>query len=51
MALSRAEDLQGHLDRLAVVETLQGIPGDVSALALIEHFTGKLLKQSRRVQV
>lgn len=50
-ALSRAEDLQGELDRLAVEQTLRGVSGGVSASSLIDHFAGKMLKHSRRVEV
>lgn len=50
-ALSRAEDLQGKLDRIAVADTLQGVPGGVTASCLIETFVGTALRQSQRVQV
>lgn len=51
-ALSRAEDLQGRLDRVGVEETLRGVSGGaVSAAALIDRFAGTLFRQSRRVKV
>lgn len=50
-ALSRAEDLQGKLDRIAVADTLRGVPGGVSASSLIESFVGTALRQSQHVQV
>ncbi|CAM9943102.1 unnamed protein product [Hapterophycus canaliculatus] len=50
-ALSRAEDLQGKIDRLAVNDTLRGVAGGtVSASALIDRFAGTLFRQSRRVK-
>eukprot|EP00903_Cladosiphon_okamuranus_P006177 g6074.t1 len=50
-ALSRAENLQGRLDRVAVEETLRGVSGGaVSAAALINCFAGTLFRQSRRVK-
>lgn len=50
--MSRAEDLQGQMDRVAVKETLRGVAGGtVSASALIDRFAGTLFKQSRRVKV
>lgn len=50
-ALSRAEDLQGELDKLAVEQTLRGVSGGVSASTLIDHFAGTLVRQSHRVEV
>lgn len=51
-SLSRAEDLQGKVDRMAVEKTLDGVAGGtVSALALIDRFAGTLYRQSRRVKV
>ncbi|CAN0294336.1 unnamed protein product, partial [Ectocarpus sp. 12 AP-2014] len=50
-SLSRAEDLQGKADRMAVQKTLDGVAGGtVSALALIDRFAGTLYRQSRRVK-
>ncbi|CAM9536480.1 unnamed protein product [Ectocarpus fasciculatus] len=50
-SLSRAEDLQGKVDRMAVEKTLDGVAGGtVSALALIDRFAGTLYRQSRRVK-
>lgn len=51
-ALSRAEHLQGEVDRIAVEETLRGVSGGaVSASALIDRFAGTLFRESRRVKV
>lgn len=50
-ALSRAEDLQGELDKVAVEQTLRGVSGGVSASTLIDHFAGTLVRQTHRVKV
>lgn len=51
-ALSRAEDLQAKMDRIAVEETLRGVAGGaVKASVLIDCFAGTLFRESRRVKV
>lgn len=50
-ALSRAEDLQGELDRLAVAATLRDVSGGVSASCLINHFAGTAFRQCQSVEV
>lgn len=50
-ALSRAEDLQGEIDKVAVQQTLRGVSGGVSASTLIDHFAGTLVRQTHRVEV
>ena len=50
-ALSRAEDPQGEIDKVAVQQTLRGVSGGVSASTLIDHFAGTLVRQTHRVEV
>lgn len=50
-ALSRAEDLRGEMDKVAVQQTLRGVSGGVSASTLIDHFAGTLVRQTHRIKV